>query len=136
MKIVIGTTSFECPAQADPPVSQMTGERDWKTITVIGTASDAKAAFVDGAAISQQWDSIRYLTAEEVTAYKAAGTAYSTDASGNAYVTETQSTDLSEYCVAGEVVDTRDGNVTVFMGKKTDAEVYQATIDALVLASL
>lgn len=32
-------------------------------------------------------------------------------------------TDMSDFCVAGSIVDNRDGTVTVKMGKPTDAEI-------------
>ena len=32
-------------------------------------------------------------------------------------------TDMSEFCVAGPIVDNRDGTVTVKMGKPTDSEL-------------
>ncbi len=31
--------------------------------------------------------------------------------------------DKSDYCVAGDIVDHRDGRVTVYMGKKTEEEL-------------
>lgn len=33
-----------------------------------------------------------------------------------------QTTDLSDYCVAGDIVDHRDGRVSVYMGEKTEGE--------------
>lgn len=38
-------------------------------------------------------------------------------------ITETVEHDMSAYCVAGEITDHRDGNVTVKMGKKTALEL-------------
>ena len=44
--------------------------------------------------------------------------------------TEVRQEDLSEYSVAGDIVDTRDGNVTVYMGKPTALELAQAQLAA------
>ena len=53
-------------------------------------------------------------------------------------ITETVEHDMSAYCVAGEITDHRDGNVTVKMGKKADLEIATreeilrgATVDEL-----
>ena len=106
-------TVFQCPEQAAAPVAPYRGTREWRQITVTGTAADVKAAFVGGATYSEEWDTL--------------------DANGDPAV---ESRDLSDYCIAGDVVDTRDGNVTVYMGKKTEAELQQETIDALLIELL
>ena len=62
-----------------------------------------KAAFADGIAYRHQWDSV--IIAENGT-----------------QMTETQTRDLSDYCVSGNVLDTRDWNITVYMGRKTEFE--------------
>ena len=55
-------------------------------------------------------------SAETVCALFTAGAAYSLlGVSGGV-------TDLSGYCVPGDVVDHRDGRVTVYMGEKTEGE--------------
>ena len=71
-----------------------------------------KAAFVDGITYRQQWESA--IIAEDDT-----------------QTSETQTRDLSDYCVAGDVVDTRDGNVTVYMGRKTEVEKLREQVDVL-----
>ena len=38
---------------------------------------------------------------------------------------------MSDYCVAGDVVDTRDGNVTVYMGRKTEVEKLREQVEVL-----
>lgn len=124
-------TTFQCPNMANPPVHTVQGTREWKVITVIGTHEVVKAAFVDGAQYQQEWDSVRYLTAEE-----AETTEHEVDENGLPYVVEMHSKDLSEYCVAGDVIDTRDGNITVYMGKKTQMEIQQEAIDELLLMLL
>lgn len=104
--------SFDCPVQQAAPISNLTRGREWKSISVIGTADEVKAAFVDGISYRQQWESA--IIAEDGT-----------------QTTETQTRDLSDYCVAGDVVDTRDGNVTVYMGRKTEVEKLREQVDVL-----
>ena len=104
--------TFDCPVQQAAPIANLTRGREWKSIAVIGTADEVKAAFVDGITYRQQWESV--IIAEDGT-----------------QTTETQTRDLSDYCVAGDVVDTRDGNVTVYMGKKTEVEKLREQVDVL-----
>lgn len=104
--------SFDCPVQPAAPIANLTRGREWKSIAVIGTADEVKAAFVDGITYRQQWESA--IIAEDGT-----------------QTTETQTRDLSDYCVAGDVVDTRDGNVTVYMGRKTEVEKLREQVDVL-----
>ena len=104
--------TFDCPVQPAAPIANLTRGREWKSISVIGTADEVKAAFVDGITYRQQWESA--IIAEDGT-----------------QTTETQTRDLSDYCVAGDVVDTRDGNVTVYMGRKTEVEKLREQVDVL-----
>ena len=104
--------AFDCPVQTAAPISNLTRGREWKSIAVIGTADEVKAAFVDGITYRQQWESA--VIAEDGT-----------------QTTETQTRDLSDYCVAGDVVDTRDGNVTVYMGRKTEVEKLREQVEVL-----
>ena len=104
--------TFDCPVQQTAPISNLTRGREWKSIAVIGTADEVKAAFVDGITYRQQWESA--IIAEDGT-----------------QTTETQTRDLSDYCVAGDVVDTRDGNVTVYMGRKTEVEKLREQVEVL-----
>ena len=104
--------TFDCPVQPAAPISNLTRGREWKAIAVVGTADEVKAAFVDGITYRQQWEST--IIAEDGT-----------------QTTETQTRDLSDYCVAGDVVDTRDGNVTVYMGRKTEVEKLREQVDVL-----
>ena len=104
--------AFDCPAQPAAPIANLNRGREWKSISVIGTADEVKAAFVDGITYRQQWESA--IIAEDGT-----------------QTTETQTRDLSDYCVAGDVVDTRDGNVTVYMGRKTEVEKLREQVDVL-----
>ena len=104
--------TFDCPVQTAAPIANLTRGREWKSIAVIGTADEVKAAFVDGITYRQQWESA--VIAEDGT-----------------QTTETQTRDLSDYCVAGDVVDTRDGNVTVYMGRKTEVEKLREQVEVL-----
>lgn len=104
--------TFDCPAQPAAPIANLTRGREWKAISVVGTADEVKAAFVDGISYRQQWESA--IIAEDGT-----------------QTTETQTRDLSDYCVAGDVVDTRDGNVTVYMGRKTEVEKLREQVEVL-----
>lgn len=104
--------TFECPSQPAAPIANLNRGREWKAISVVGTADEVKAAFVDGITYRQQWESA--IIAEDGT-----------------QTTETQTRDLSDYCVAGDVVDTRDGNVTVYMGRKTEVEKLREQVDVL-----
>ena len=104
--------TFDCPVQPAAPISNLTRGREWKSIAVIGTADEVKAAFVDGITYRQQWESA--VIAEDGT-----------------QTTEIQVRDLSDYCVAGDVVDTRDGNVTVYMGRKTEVEKLREQVEVL-----
>lgn len=103
---------FTCPEQAAATaVRHQANGREWQRITVIGEQAAVKAAFVDKAVYAKEWDSI--VTAEDGTE-----------------TIEVQSRDLSEYSVAGELVDTRDGNITVYMGRPTAEELLQEQFDA------
>lgn len=104
--------TFDCPVQPAAPIANLTRGREWKAISVVGTADEVKAAFVDGITYRQQWESA--IIAEDGT-----------------QTTETQTRDLSDYCVAGDVVDTRDGNVTVYMGRKTEVEKLREQVEVL-----
>lgn len=104
--------TFDCPVQTAAPIANLTRGREWKSISVIGTADEVKAAFVDGITYRQQWESA--IIAEDGT-----------------QTTETQTRDMSDYCVAGDIVDTRDGNVTVYMGRKTEVEKLREQVDVL-----
>lgn len=104
--------AFDCPVQPAAPIATLNRGREWKAISVVGTADEVKAAFVDGISYRQQWESA--VIAEDGT-----------------QTTETQVRDLSDYCIAGDVVDTRDGNVTVYMGRRTRIEIMQDELDAM-----
>ena len=104
---------FPQPEQATPPVSPLPSGRTWRRIDVIATVDEAKAAFLDGAQYAQVWDSV-------VTDVDDAGNEVET--------TVEESRDLSEWSVAGEIIDRRDGTVCVLMGKPTEMELLQAEL--------
>lgn len=97
---------FECPLQSTSPISNIKRDREWKAISVIGDFSSVKEAFVDNISYRQEWDSVVMLDDGTET-------------------TEIQTRDMSEYCVAGDIVDTRDGNITIYMGRKTEIELLR-----------
>ena len=108
-RIIVGEETFECA----PRAAQAT--REWRRFTISATTAEALAAFVPGAVIGRAWDSAIY------------------DEEGTQTGTEVLTEDLIDYCIVGDVVDHRDGTVSVYIGKKTDAELYQETIDELML---
>lgn len=101
---------FACPVTAKAPIGTYPAGRTWKKIHVIATAEAAKAAFVNGAVYHREWDSL--VISEDGT---------------EETVVNTQ--DLSAYSVAGDIVDTRDGSVCVYMGLPTETEKMQETIE-------
>lgn len=110
-RIVFADKTFQCASRSAQP------SRDWRRFTITGTVAEALAYFTAGASCIREWDSIV------------------TDTEGN-QTTEVMTEDLSDYCIAGDVVDHRDGTVSVYVGKKTEAELYQETIDELMLQIL
>lgn len=113
-----GTESvFECPLQPSSPILNLKRDREWKAISVIGDSASVKEAFVDNISYRQEWDSAVILDDGTET-------------------TEIQTRDLSDYCIAGDVVDTRDGNITVYMGKKTQVEILMEENAALLFENL
>lgn len=95
-------------------ISGRVQDNDWdnresKAITLEMDYETAKSLFVDGAA----WSIVQQ---NEVPVF---------DEEGNQTGTEMQETefDNSEYSLAGDITDHRDGTVTVKMGKLTDLEM-------------
>ena len=96
-------TVFPCAEGRTTPLRHVhTSDRDFKRFTLVGNYADIAAKFVDGISYSYEWDS----QVDEET-------------------TEVVSQDYSEYNIAGEIIDTRDGNITVFMSKPTEKEVVE-----------
>ena len=103
------------------PMNYEWGGRDTKHITVEMTHAEANALFVDGAA----WSMVNRV---EVPVYE-------TDANGmpvmgadgrfvqtGTEIRETE-TDFSDYDLAGELIDHRNGKITAKMGKHTAEEL-------------
>lgn len=118
MKIIFNNTDFTCAHSAKSAVySHAVRGRDWNSFMIVGNYADIAAAFVDGAQYRQEWES------------------ETTDENGQT-MTETMTRDLSEYCIAGDIVDLRDGTFLVYMGKKTETELMQEALDAVILDAL
>lgn len=106
-------TVFQQPETPAAPITPLKAGREWRRITVVGTVDAVKAAFVDGAQYVQAWDSVVTEVDEE----------------GNEVETIVEeSRDLSEWSVAGEIIDRRDGTVCVLMGKPTEMELLQTEL--------
>lgn len=105
-------TVFQQPETPAAPITPLKAGREWRRITVVGTVDAVKAAFVDGAQYVQAWDS----------------TVTQTDAETGepVEVVVEESRDLSDWSVAGEIIDRRDGTVCVLMGKPTEIESMAA----------
>lgn len=105
-------TVFQQPETPAAPITPLKAGRAWRRIDIVGTVDEAKAAFVDGAQYAQVWDS----------------TVTQTDAETGepVEVVVEESRDLSDWSVAGEIIDRRDGTVCVLMGKPTEIESMAA----------
>lgn len=94
-------------------ISGKVADKDWdnrasKSITLEMDYATASALFVDGVA----WSIVQE---QEVPTY---------DENGEQIGTEMQTTeyDNSDYCIAGDITDHRDGRITVKMGALTEVE--------------
>lgn len=123
--IFTGGTVFDLAQTAKSPIHRhQANGREWRSLHIVGDYADIAAAFVDNAEYRQEWES-QSDTGE-------------VDAEGNPIyeAIETQQQDLSAYSIAGEIVDHRDGTITVYMGKPTEMELMQAAFDDLMLEVL
>lgn len=99
-------TEFLCPTTVKAAVHPYPSDgRIWRRITVVASIEEAKTSFVDDIQYRHEWES---------------------EANG---ATEIRQEDLSEFCLAGDIVDHRDGTVTVYMGKPTELELTNAELD-------
>lgn len=88
-------------------------QRESLEITVLGkTHEDINTSFIDGAHIVIRQPEIQY--DPETGAPILDGTGQP--------VTVSVDYDKVQYCVAGDIIDKRDGTFVVYMGTKTDAE--------------
>ena len=95
--------------------------RDSKSITVGLSYEEAKNIFVNDV----EWNIVQDVNVEKETGV---------DEEGNPIfetVAETESFDNSEYCIAGDIIDHRDGTVTVKMGKPTAEELLAILIGGI-----
>lgn len=83
------------------------GERASKSITLTMSYADAAALFVDNIA----WSIVM-------------------DVENESGETVREEYDNSEYCIAGDITDHRDGTVTVKMGRLTDAETILTELES------
>ncbi len=83
-------------------------DRESKAITLEMDYTTASALFVDGLAWS-------IFAQEEVPVYNEDGEQVDTEMRENEY-------DNSDFCLAGDIIDHRDGTMTIKMGKLTDLE--------------
>ena len=90
------------------------GGRDSKTIRCAMTCEEAKNLFHDDV----EWSIVYYPKAY-------------VDENGQAVTPEPEIYDNSDYCIAGDITDHRDGTVSVKMGKITDAEALAELKEAL-----
>ena len=117
MSIYIKVNNTEYPAAINGnPKDRSWGDRDTKTVTLTMTHAEAAALLHDNTPWSiVQRDMVEVLdeTKEVVNEY-----------------------DNSEYSLAGDITDHRDGTVSIKMGKPTESELSTATITALVGQSI
>lgn len=104
-------TTFDIPEQAANPILPLVKDRSYRCISVLATADAVKAAFVDNAIYRREWES-EYV-----------------DDSGET-VTQVRTEDLSEYSIAAEIVDKRNGVIVAVMGKPTELEIAQQQLAA------
>lgn len=124
MATYIKVNNTEYPAEINGnPKDRSWGERDTKTITLTMTAAEVAALLPD----NTPWTIVQRETVDKL------------DNDGNP-TGETEDVvnewDNSTYSLAGEIVDHRDGTVSVKMGKPTESELSAATVTALVGQSI
>ena len=109
----------EYPIESEPSVFEKKGRnngvyREMFRATVSGEYADVSAAFVDGAS---------YFVRQ-----------YDVDERGTLLDTYTDF-DKSDFSIAGDIVDHRDGRITVYMGKKTEDELEKEQLVAALEAA-
>lgn len=116
MATYIKVNNTEYPAEINGNLKDRTwGERDTKTITLTMTASEVAALLPD----NTPWSIVLRETVDKL------------DNDGNP-TGETKEVvnewDNSEYSIAGDITDHRDGTVSIKMGKPTEAETLRAQL--------
>lgn len=124
MAIYIKVNNTEYPAEINGnPKDRSWGERDTKAITLTMTSAEVAALLPDNTPWSiVQRDMVDVLDEQG----KPTG---ETKKVVNEY-------DNSEYSLAGDITDHRNGTVSVKMGKPTESELSEATVTALVGQSI
>lgn len=124
MAIYIKVNNTEYPAEINGnPKDRSWGERDTKAITLTMTSAEVAALLPDNTPWSiVQRDMVDVLDEQG----KPTG---ETKEVVNEY-------DNSEYSLAGDITDHRNGTVSVKMGKPTESELSEATVTALVGQSI
>lgn len=124
MAIYIEVNNTEYPAAVNGnPKDRSWDDRDTKTITLTMTATEAAALLPD----NTPW-SIVQRDMEDVLDEQGQPTRETKEVV-NEY-------DNSEYSLAGDITDHRDGTVSIKMGKPTESELSAATVTALVGQSI
>ena len=122
--IYIKVNNTEYPAAVNGnPKDRSWGERDTKTITLTMTHAEA-AALLPG---NTPWSIVQRDTVDVLD--EQGQPTGETKEVVNEY-------DNSEYSIAGEITDHRDGTVSIKMGKPTESELSAATVTALVGQSI
>mgnify|MGYP002558451787 FL=1 len=124
MAIYIKVNNTEYPAEINGnPKDRSWGDRDTKTITLTMTHDEAAALLPD----NTPWSIVLREMVDVL------------DEQGNP-TGETKEVvneyDNSEYSLAGDITDHRDGTVSIKMGKPTESELSEATVTALVGQSI
>lgn len=124
MAIYIKVNNTEYPATVNGDHADHSwGERDTKTITLTMTAAEVAALLPD----NTPWTIVLRETVDKLdNDGKPTG---ETREVVNEY-------DNSEYSLAGDITDHRDGTVSIKMGKPTESELSAATVTALVGQSI
>lgn len=136
MKIFIKVNDIRLPAV----ITGRLNDKDWdnrasKAIKVEMSYQDAQTAFVDGVNwfIEEEVEEVVDKLIEKVETDET-GEEYIVHETVRETVINVVSHDNSEYSLAGDIIDHRDGTVTVKMGKPTDIEMAMSTIDELLIA--
>lgn len=119
MAIYIKVNNTEYPAEVNGnPKDRSWGERDTKTITLTMTSAEVAALLTD----NTPWSIVLRETVDVLD--EQGQPTGETKEVVNEY-------DNSEYSLAGDITDHRDGTVSIKMGKPTETESAKATVTAL-----
>ena len=124
MAIYIKVNNTEYPAEVNGIYNDRTwGDRDTKTITLTMTHAEAEALLPD----NTPWSIVQRETVDVLD--EQGQPTGETKEVVNEY-------DNSEYSLAGDITDHRDGTVSIKMGKPTESELSESTVTALVGQSI